>query len=1007
MSDKQLEFIDVEAVGSPRSRAPTAVSSASEDSAGLLSSVASSVRRAKHPVAAFFHVLFKVLALAVYIFGSFVSNSFVFVFVVCILLLAFDFWTVKNVSGRLLVGLRWWNRMNEDGTSEWIFESHEDLREVDALDAKVFWTALYGVPCIWSLSLLIAVLKLNLEWALIAIVALTLSMANIVGYTKCSKDAKSKMKSMMAAGALEAFQSSAGSTFLSTLGDMAFAKPARPSAIHLNTIDEIELALHVHILLESFDIHMHHELFLALLGIPGDLIIEQNESFTLDENYVPSLLSSADRTSLLSLVPLGYAYKHLLSFTSSRPSSLYACALGHAISCLLRAYERRIASLEASVLHQRCIPIALLHVELSKELLMLPFVLTIVKQSVGLKGKDVLELVKGYENQGIPCLRETARSLLSALHRVLYRQMLAFMVAGNGVLDPNDEFFIAKSAGQWSVMLGRAPLKYLPATVCEDTLFIGSAMKTIRQANKNAALELQKAICALVQHDLAAQDVWDPFAVSSSIGKLRIAVAQVLYEQVIANANFVQALHRMKAFFLCGDGALLTAFIQATEKTMQRAPHFRSQADLKHTVWAPLLREYDDDDLGNQYAIDLMVPVQQFDFGQFAHVDCIGMKGNETSCLEAIEEVAYARWLHPQFVQASKMSFGVAFSIVCHDTFAVQSINLILEEALGLNEVVNPKWTPETGLAITCQGIALECRMESTSYQDTIATTSLSFKLYHNGGVIYKSPTSYDLPDQPNGQWILEMNFNLMLPTAQVPGFMITMTSSTSSKGIISIEMPTSSLPKIKDSMPFMPCLALSRGVLVHHWKFSTASINDPWRYLSLSLSSTSLYRHLLFPPSVLRGYTDVFRLLFRLKRALYALEHFDSLSEHSSYLLKGEMIFVLHNVLLYFHVSVVEAGFAKLLNEIATTKDFDRVQSCHVQFIATIGRKCFVHATAVMSALDKLIDSVWRFCNDPTQPTTFHEHARLLFTVLNQTNARELMAQLDFNGYVSSLINH
>eukprot|EP01050_Picozoa_sp_SAG11_P010429 SAG11_NODE_1041_length_6056_cov_5.902468_6_plen_102_part_00 len=33
--------------------------------------------------------------------------------VLCILLLAMDFWTVKNVSGRLLVGLRWWNEIME------------------------------------------------------------------------------------------------------------------------------------------------------------------------------------------------------------------------------------------------------------------------------------------------------------------------------------------------------------------------------------------------------------------------------------------------------------------------------------------------------------------------------------------------------------------------------------------------------------------------------------------------------------------------------------------------------------------------------------------------------------------------------------------------------------------------------------------------------------------------------------------------------------------------------
>ena len=47
------------------------------------------------------------------------------VFVVCVLLLAFDFWTVKNVSGRLLVGLRWWSDVAEDGGTRWVFESRE------------------------------------------------------------------------------------------------------------------------------------------------------------------------------------------------------------------------------------------------------------------------------------------------------------------------------------------------------------------------------------------------------------------------------------------------------------------------------------------------------------------------------------------------------------------------------------------------------------------------------------------------------------------------------------------------------------------------------------------------------------------------------------------------------------------------------------------------------------------------------------------------------------------
>ena len=33
-------------------------------------------------------------------FGSWFSSNFVNIFVLCVLMLAFDFWTVKNVSGR-------------------------------------------------------------------------------------------------------------------------------------------------------------------------------------------------------------------------------------------------------------------------------------------------------------------------------------------------------------------------------------------------------------------------------------------------------------------------------------------------------------------------------------------------------------------------------------------------------------------------------------------------------------------------------------------------------------------------------------------------------------------------------------------------------------------------------------------------------------------------------------------------------------------------------------------
>ena len=78
-----------------------------------------------HPHASAFAVVFKATALVAYLLLTLFFDSFVLIFVVCVTLLSLDFWTVKNVSGRLLVGLRWWNEVRDDGTSEWHFESRE------------------------------------------------------------------------------------------------------------------------------------------------------------------------------------------------------------------------------------------------------------------------------------------------------------------------------------------------------------------------------------------------------------------------------------------------------------------------------------------------------------------------------------------------------------------------------------------------------------------------------------------------------------------------------------------------------------------------------------------------------------------------------------------------------------------------------------------------------------------------------------------------------------------
>jgi len=158
------------------------------------------LNQSKHPVTIIFHLLFKSLALFIYVFGSWFTSNFIFTFVICILLLAFDFWTVKNVSGRLLVGLRWWSYVKEDGENEWIFESLEDMAEISAIDSRMFWGALYLSPLCWILLLLVGVLRLKFEYLPIVAAALMLNGANVVGYLKCSSSAKDKMRAMVEQG---------------------------------------------------------------------------------------------------------------------------------------------------------------------------------------------------------------------------------------------------------------------------------------------------------------------------------------------------------------------------------------------------------------------------------------------------------------------------------------------------------------------------------------------------------------------------------------------------------------------------------------------------------------------------------------------------------------------------------------------------------------------------------------------------------------------------------------
>ncbi|XP_022067551.1 Golgi apparatus membrane protein TVP23 homolog B [Acanthochromis polyacanthus] len=151
----------------------------------------------KHPVASFFHLFFRVSAVLVYLLCGVYSGGFIACMVTIILLLSCDFWTVKNITGRLMVGLRWWNQVDDDGRSHWVFESKgSGKQQASNSEARIFWIGLIVCPVLWVVFVFSTLLSFNIKWLPVVIMGLVLQGANLYGYVKCKVGGKTNLKNM-------------------------------------------------------------------------------------------------------------------------------------------------------------------------------------------------------------------------------------------------------------------------------------------------------------------------------------------------------------------------------------------------------------------------------------------------------------------------------------------------------------------------------------------------------------------------------------------------------------------------------------------------------------------------------------------------------------------------------------------------------------------------------------------------------------------------------------------
>jgi hypothetical protein len=131
------------------------------------------------------------------------------IFIITMLLLAMDFYYLKNIAGRRLVGLRWWNEVDTStGDGRWVFESADPAtRDINATDKRFFWIALYAQPVLWIALAILALVGLNFIWLTLVgefaaaavssglglrsnrftVIALVLTITNTLAFSRCDK----------------------------------------------------------------------------------------------------------------------------------------------------------------------------------------------------------------------------------------------------------------------------------------------------------------------------------------------------------------------------------------------------------------------------------------------------------------------------------------------------------------------------------------------------------------------------------------------------------------------------------------------------------------------------------------------------------------------------------------------------------------------------------------------------------------------------------------------------
>lgn len=238
---------------------------------------------------------------------------------------------------------------------------------------------------------------------------------------------------------------------------------------------------------------------------------------------------------------------------------------------------------------------------------------------------------------GVANVREAMQRLLHECHKVLYKQLLRWILQGS-LYDPFQEFFVLPSDGQtpedglqtnFILRVEMIPC-HISVSTAEKIFFIGESIQLFER-DRNSASNLNGVLKdkeAEFYNQLAELSESLEFKIADFerfVDTVRETASRHLHTLVLINADLRQELDLLRSFFLLARGELFQTFIEEADSYLKVPPNSATEYDVRQCFMSTIRKLLsDDENLVNKVKVEMKTAPDK----TVAGWDCLNLSYN-------------------------------------------------------------------------------------------------------------------------------------------------------------------------------------------------------------------------------------------------------------------------------------------------------------------------------------------------------------------------------------------